>query len=58
MVLKVFQWTISEITVNGQLVEDWLYEQSDNRIAFDIDKEPEPGQTVVVKYAVRGCGDD
>ncbi len=47
-----------EITVNGQLVEDWLYEQSDNRIAFDIDKEPEPGQTVVVKYAVRGCGDD
>ena len=54
---NVIEETI-EVTINSQISEDWVYEETDNRIAFDIDKEPEPGQTVVVKYAVRGCGDE
>ena len=54
---KVLSETI-EVTVNGQLSTDWEYVEDDNKIAFFEDSVPEPGQTINVKYAVRGCGDD
>jgi len=46
-----------EVTVNGQISADWEYIEDDNKVSFFEDSVPEPGQTINVKYAVRGCGE-
>jgi len=45
-----------EVYVNGQQVTTgWLYESTDNWIEFDSGAEPDPGDTIEIKYATWGC---
>ena len=46
------------VTVNGQLVTDWEYDSSSNSVIFNEDAIPEPNQTIIIEYAVWGCGDE
>ncbi len=46
-----------EVYVNGQITsQGWLYDSNDNKIQFDNDHIPRPGQTVRIEYATYGCG--
>jgi hypothetical protein len=44
-----------EVRVNGQIVSDWIYVQSDNSVEFDSDSIPRPGDTIEITYSVWGC---
>ena len=45
------------VTVNGQASNNWLYDLNTNAVIFDTGHIPEPGQTIIVEYAVWGCGE-
>ena len=45
-----------EIYVNGQqAVTGWSYDPTENWIEFDSGTEPDPGDTIEIKYATWGC---
>lgn len=43
------------VSVNGQIVSNWYYEQLDNSVVFDNGHVPESGQTVTIEYTVWRC---
>ena len=45
------------VTVNGQASNNWMYDLNTNAVIFDTGHIPEPGQTIIVEYAVWGCGE-
>lgn len=46
-----------EVYVNGQIVlQGWSYDSIDNKVIFDTDYIPNPGQTIRIEYATYGCG--
>ena len=46
------------VTVNGQVVVEWSYDNSENAVVFNDDSIPLANQTIVIEYAVWGCGDE
>ena len=44
-----------EVRVNGQVSEDWRYDETTNTVEFAEDSVPEEGQTIEISYAVWGC---
>jgi len=44
-----------QVTVNGQAVSEWEYDESNNSVVFEIDNVPEEGNTIEIIYAVWGC---
>jgi hypothetical protein len=44
-----------QVTVNGQAVSEWEYDESNNSVVFEIDNVPEEGNTIEITYAVWGC---
>ena len=46
-----------EVTVNGQVTTDWEYDEPTNAVIFADGHVPEEGQTIVINYAVWGCGE-
>jgi len=45
-----------EVYVNGQqALTGWSYDSTENWIEFDSGSEPEPGDTIEIKYATWGC---
>ena len=47
--------TIS-VTVNGQATTEWSYDASLNAVIFNDGHVPNEGQTIIIDYAVWGCG--
>ena len=47
--------TTISVYVNGQLTEDWEYDEASNSVVFADDHIPEEGQTISIDYAVWGC---
>ena len=47
-----------EVKVNGQVTEDWIYDANTNSVIFDGDHIPNEGQTILIDYAVWGCGSE
>lgn len=45
------------VSVNGQLTSEWLYDPNTNAVVFDERSIPEPSQTITIEYAVWGCGE-
>ena len=45
------------VTVNGQASSDWVYDIVNNAVIFNGGSVPEPGQTIIIEYAVWGCGE-
>ncbi len=45
------------VTVNGQVTNDWSYDHTNNAVVFNEGSVPEPGQTIIIEYAVWGCGE-
>ena len=45
------------VTVNGQVSSDWVYDPITNSVIFNEASVPEPGQTIIIEYAVWGCGE-
>ena len=45
------------VTVNGQTSNDWSYDLASNAVVFNESSVPEPGQTIIIEYAVWGCGE-
>ena len=43
------------VKVNGQVVWDWSYDQSNNSVVFDNGFVPSEGQTITIEYAVWRC---
>ena len=46
------------VTVNGQVVTGWTYDTNLNTVIFDESEIPSPNQTIIIEYAVWGCGDE
>jgi hypothetical protein len=46
------------VTVNGQVVLAWSYDSNENAVVFDDESVPLPNQTIIIEYAVWGCGDE
>ena len=46
-----------EVYINGQLTLEWTYDIIHNAVVFNEGSVPESGQTIVIDYAVWGCGD-
>lgn len=46
-----------EVTVNGQVTTDWEYDSTLNAVIFADGHVPDEGQTIVIDYAVWGCGE-
>ena len=46
-----------EVTVNGQAATNWEYDETTNAVIFADGHVPEEGQTIVIDYAVWGCGE-
>lgn len=46
-----------EVTVNGQVTTEWEYDEATNSVIFADGYVPEEGQTIVIDYAVWGCGE-
>jgi hypothetical protein len=46
------------VTVNGQMVSEWSYDMNSNSVVFSDGSIPEPNQTIMIEYAVWGCGDE
>ena len=46
-----------EVTVNGQVSTHWEYNPTTNSVVFAENHTPDEGQTVVINYAVWGCGE-
>ncbi len=46
-----------EVTVNGQVTTEWEYDEATNAVIFADGHVPEEGQTIVIDYAVWGCGE-
>jgi hypothetical protein len=44
-----------EVYVNGQQISNWAYDPTENYIEFDSGTEPDPGDTIEIKYATWGC---
>ena len=36
----------------------WSYDSNENSVVFDNDSIPLPNQTIVIEYAIWGCGDE
>ena len=47
-----------EVRVNGQITEDWVYDSNTNSVVFDSDHIPTEGQSILIDYAVWGCGSE
>ena len=47
-----------EVRVNGQITEDWTYDSNTNSVIFDSDHIPSEGQSILIDYAVWGCGSE
>ena len=47
-----------EVSVNGQITEDWEYDEASNSVIFADGSIPEEGQTIDIDYAVWGCGEE
>ena len=48
--------TTIEVFVNGQqTLTNWSYDSTENWIQFDTGFEPDPGDTIEIKYATWGC---
>ena len=46
-----------EVYVNGQSVlSGWTYNESENKVIFDPNNIPSPGQSIRIEYATYGCG--
>lgn len=45
------------VYVNGQVVTEWEYNNTDNSVNFNEGHIPEEGQTITIDYAVWGCGE-
>ena len=50
--------TTIEVTINGQVTVEWTYDPTTNALTFNEGSIPEEGQTVIIDYAVWGCGDE
>ena len=48
--------TIS-VRVNSQTSVDWTYDASLNAVIFNDGHVPVEGQTIIIEYAVWGCGE-
>ena len=46
------------VSVNGQMVSEWSYDMNSNSVVFNDGSLPEPNQTIIIEYAVWGCGDE
>ena len=46
-----------EVTVNGQVTGEWEYDETTNSVIFADGHVPDEGQTIVIDYAVWGCGE-
>lgn len=44
-----------EVKVNGQVVNEWIYDTTSNSIIFDYDHVPESGNVIDIDYAILGC---
>ena len=49
--------TIS-VLINSQVSLAWNYDYNTNSVVFDDDAIPLPNQTIMIEYAVWGCGDE
>jgi len=46
-----------EVYVNGQLsLSGWSYDAAENKVIFEPNNIPSPGQTIRIEYATYGCG--
>lgn len=43
------------VTVNGQVVTEWVYDSTVNAVKFNPEHVPAEGQTIEIEYAVWGC---
>ncbi len=43
------------VKVNGQIVTEWEYDSNTNKVIFETESVPDPGQTIEITYAVWGC---
>jgi hypothetical protein len=50
--------TTIQVYVNGQLTSAWAYDEELNAVVFNNDSVPDEGQTIIIDYAVWGCGDN
>lgn len=47
------------VWVNGQASTDgWIYDSSLNAVVFEIEKAPNPGDTIEIGYSTWGCGEE
>ena len=46
-----------EVYVNGQIVTEWTYDSTLNAVIFNDGHVPIEGQTIIIDYAVWGCGE-
>ncbi len=46
-----------QVYVNGQSTTNWEYDENLNAVIFADGHVPEEGQTIVIDYAVWGCGE-
>ena len=44
------------VWVNGQIKNDWEYDEGDNAVVFGFEDAPQPGDTVEIEYSIWGCG--
>ena len=47
-----------EVYVNGQLTTEWTYDASMNAVIFNEGHVPHEGQTIIIDYALWGCGSE
>jgi len=47
-----------EVYVNGQLIIEWTYDAAMNAVIFNDGHVPEEGQTIIIDYALWGCGSE
>ena len=45
------------VTVNGQTSTEWVYDTITNSVIFNETSVPDPGQTIIIEYAIWGCGE-
>ena len=43
------------VTVNGQVVTDWVYDSNDNTVTFGESSVPDANQTIIIEYGIWGC---
>jgi len=50
--------TTIEVYVNGQLSTEWTYNAALNAVVFNDGYVPHEGQTIIIDYALWGCGEE